>query len=111
LLVLYYGSKTAALIQLLRLLLLQKADAKYHTANCHTVKNVSEAITISKARELGLQPCKICKPATVAPQNPVSSNPQGTGTETTQCSGLTKAGTRCKHMTRIANGYCFQHQP
>jgi hypothetical protein len=31
-------------------------------------------------------------------------------TATTQCFGLTKAGTRCKNMTRIANGYCFQHQ-
>ena len=87
------------------------SGAKYHTANCHTVKNVSEAITISQAIELGLQPCKICKPASVAPQNLVSSKPQGTGTQTTQCKGLTKAGTRCKHMTRIANGYCFQHQP
>ena len=75
------------------------------------VKNVSEAISISEAIELGLQPCKICKPASVAPQKLVSSKPQGTGTATTQCKGLTKAGTRCKHMTRIANGYCFQHQP
>src|SRR5215218_7323998 len=73
------------------------SGAKYHTANCHTVKNVSEAITISQAIELGLQPCKICKPATVTPQNLVSSKPQGTAAETTQCRGLTKAGTRCKH--------------
>jgi hypothetical protein len=28
-----------------------------------------------------------------------------------QCNGLTKKGTRCKHNTSIANGYCFQHQP
>jgi len=86
------------------------SGAKYHTANCHMVKNVSEAISLSTATELGLQPCKICKPAS-ASQNLVSSKPQGTGTATTQCSGFTKAGTRCKHMTRIANGYCFQHQP
>ena len=33
------------------------------------------------------------------------------GYVTVQCKGLTKSGTRCKHMTRIANGYCFQHQP
>jgi hypothetical protein len=87
------------------------SGAKYHTANCHMVKNVSEAISLSKATELGLQPCKICRPASIAPQPVVSSKPQGTGQETTQCKGLTKAGTRCKHMTRIANGYCFQHQP
>ena len=87
------------------------SGAKYHTANCHMVKNVSEAIPLSKATELGLEPCKICKPATVAPQNLVSTKPQGTGTTTSQCIGLTRAGTRCKHMTSIANGYCFQHQP
>ena len=87
------------------------SGTKYHTANCRMVKNVSQAISISKATELGLQPCKICKPATVASQNLVSSKPQGTGTATNQCKGLTNAGTRCKHMTRIVNGYCFQHQP
>jgi endonuclease G len=26
-----------------------------------------------------------------------------------QCSGTTKAGTRCKHMTYSPNGRCFQH--
>jgi hypothetical protein len=87
------------------------SGAKYHTAECRMVKNVSEAISISKAKELGLEPCKICRPAIVAPQNLVSSKPQGTNPATTQCKGLTKANTRCKHMTSIANGYCFQHQP
>lgn len=38
------------------------SGAKYHTANCHTVKNVSDAITVSEAVKLGLQPCKVCKP-------------------------------------------------
>ena len=86
------------------------SGAKYHTATCHTVKNVSEKITVDKAIELGLQPCKICKPTIISSTNPTSKKPQGEGT-TAQCKGLTKAGTRCKHMTRIANGYCFQHQP
>ena len=73
------------------------------------VKNVSEEISISKARELGLQPCKICKPVDIyATASP--NKAQGEGV-TVQCKGITKAGTRCKHMTRIANGYCFQHQP
>ncbi|WP_350028985.1 DUF5763 domain-containing protein [Flavobacterium terrisoli] len=31
--------------------------------------------------------------------------------QTVQCKGTTKKGTRCKHMTSIANGYCFQHNP
>lgn len=28
---------------------------------------------------------------------------------TVQCSGTTKAGTRCKHMTSSPNGRCYQH--
>lgn len=29
---------------------------------------------------------------------------------TVQCKGFTKKGTRCKHYTSNASGYCFQHQ-
>jgi hypothetical protein len=82
---------------------------KYHTANCHTVKNVSEQLSVEEAVKLGLEPCKICKPAG-SYSTPQTKKPQGEGT-TVQCKGTTKVGTRCKHMTRIANGYCFQHQP
>ncbi len=86
------------------------SGAKYHLDNCHMVKNVSEAISISKASELGLEPCKICRPQKVAPQNLLKEKAQGQSS-TAQCNGITKAGTRCKHMTSIANGYCYQHQP
>ena len=82
---------------------------KYHLATCRSVKNVSEEITIAKANELGLGPCKICKPPVSLAQTP-HKTAQGQNT-TVQCSGFTKAGTRCKHMTAIANGYCYQHQP
>lgn len=84
---------------------------KYHTAICSTVKNTSEAIDVSEAVKLGLEPCKVCKPGQVAPQKLVPGKDQGTKTATTQCLGKTKAGKRCEHMTKIANGYCFQHQP
>src|SRR6187399_1908284 len=86
------------------------SGAKYHLATCRTVKNVSEEITITKARELGLEPCKICKPPDISSSNTSVNKAQGQGA-TIQCRGTTKAGTRCKHMTSIANGYCFQHQP
>ena len=82
---------------------------KYHLATCHMVKNVSEEITIAKANELSLGPCMICKPPVTYSKTPQKS-PQGQNT-TVQCKGLTKAKTRCKHMTAIANGYCYQHQP
>jgi len=86
------------------------SGAKYHQATCRTVKNVSEEITISQAGELGLEPCKICKPQIITASGSSTKKAQGQGI-TLQCSGITKAGTQCKHMTRIANGYCFQHQP
>jgi len=86
------------------------SGAKYHLATCHMVKNVSEQISVEKAKQLGLQPCKICKPQNIysSPSSPNKAQGQGVSV---QCMGTTKAGNRCKHMTRIANGYCFQHQP
>jgi Family of unknown function (DUF5763) len=84
---------------------------KYHLATCRMVKNVSEKISPAKAKELGLEPCKICKPHDIYTSNLISPNKQSGQGETVQCKGTTKAGTRCKHMTRIANGYCFQHDP
>ncbi len=86
------------------------SGSKYHLATCRTVKNVSEQISTSKATQLGLQPCKICNPKNIY----LSSNPVGKARgegSSEQCMGFTKAGNRCRHMTRIGNGYCFQHQP
>lgn len=83
---------------------------KYHLAGCRMVENVSQAITPDQARDLGLEPCKICKPADIYVV-PATGKPQGQAPATVQCKGITKAGTRCKHMTRIANGYCAQHSP
>jgi Family of unknown function (DUF5763) len=83
---------------------------KYHLAACRMVKNVSEEITTSKAKELGLQPCKICNPQNIYGSGIPVNKAQGQHT-TVQCRGITKAATRCKHKTRIANGYCYQHQP
>lgn len=86
------------------------SGAKYHLAACRMVKNVSEEITVSKAREMGLEPCKICKPQNIYAAGVTPHKAQGQN-ETVQCKGFTKAGNRCKHKTSIANGYCYQHQP
>jgi hypothetical protein len=74
---------------------------KYHIASCRMVENVSSALTVA-------EPCKICKPATATVQGLKSQPPSGVNT-TVQCKGLTKAKARCKHMTSIANAYCYQH--
>ena len=86
------------------------SGARYHLANCSSVRNVSEEITIERAVELGLTPCKICNPGNAFKTPLLLHKAQGQG-NTVQCAGMTKSGSRCKHMTRIGNGYCFQHQP
>ena len=87
------------------------SGAKFHLESCRMVTNVSKAISISDALDLGLTSCKICKPPTVQKANNfVSKSAKGTG-NTVQCKGKTQKGTRCKHKTSIGNGYCFQHNP
>ena len=86
------------------------SGAKYHLATCRMVKNVSAKITLAEAAKLGLAPCKICAPVFIAGAIQKPKNTQGQSA-TLQCSGYTKAGKRCKHMTGIGNGYCYQHQP
>lgn len=83
---------------------------KYHLGTCRMVENVSEKITPEKAKELGLEPCKICKPVISALRFSTENKAVGKS-KTVQCGGTTKSGARCKHKTSIANGYCFQHQP
>ena len=83
---------------------------KYHTANCRMVKNASNKTDLRGALEKGLLPCKICKPASESALSIVSKKTSGSN-DTSQCKGSTKSGNRCKHMTSIGNGYCFQHQP
>jgi Family of unknown function (DUF5763) len=87
------------------------SGAKYHLATCRMVKNVSEEITTAHAKELGLQACKICNPANIYGAGSTAQGKAKGESNTVQCKGTTKSGSRCKHMTSIANGYCFQHSP
>jgi hypothetical protein len=84
---------------------------KYHLESCRMVTNVSKATTINGAVEIGLTPCKICKPPTSAKLNTFVKKSVKGESDTVQCKGKTKAGNRCKHKTSIGNGYCFQHNP
>ncbi len=88
------------------------SGAKYHLAACRMVENVSQKIRIEQAVKLGLEACKICKPQAVTANYIISGSKTANGqASTVQCKGQTQKGTRCRHMTRIANGYCFQHNP
>lgn len=83
---------------------------KYHLETCRMVKNVSEKISQSDIMRLKLSPCKICKPPYIGQiSNTYGNKAVGESRRTVQCKGYTKKGTRCKHKTSIANGYCFQH--
>ncbi|KFF01906.1 hypothetical protein [Chryseobacterium luteum] len=85
---------------------------KYHLSSCRMVKNVSSGLEISEALVIGLQPCKICNPPKASVYGIASGSKKVNGTNKgNQCLGRTKAGTRCKHYTRIGNDYCFQHVP
>ncbi|RRJ89250.1 hypothetical protein [Flavobacterium macacae] len=83
---------------------------KFHKHNCRMVKNVSQKIDETDAYNLGLEPCKICKPSNTNALFSNSKKAKGIAS-TVQCNGKTKKGNRCKRRTSIANGYCFQHNP
>jgi len=83
---------------------------KYHLASCRMVENVSEKLSVEEALSRGLEACKICHPEVKAASTRQPDKQQGQAASV-QCRGFTKGGTRCKHQTRIGNGYCFQHQP
>lgn len=85
---------------------------KYHLASCRMVENVSKKLLGKKAFfKHRLTPCKICKPPKVKDLiNTFNFTNKAVGTsKSVRCKGITKKGTRCKHFTKIANGYCYQH--
>jgi len=75
------------------------------------VKNVSSKTELKAALQKGLTACKICQPISTTAVGLVGSKKTQGSDLTVQCKGTTRSGTRCKHKTKIANGYCFQHQP
>lgn len=92
---------------------------KYHKSSCHHLKKSKKEITLQKAIELRFTACSVCKPTAIKgtskksesiqalTPHPISNTPKATST---QCNGKTKAGTRCKRMTKSGNGRCYQHE-
>lgn len=86
---------------------------KYHLGSCRMVENVSRKLAnANDVAKYHLTPCKICKPPNLSSlSSSLSSANKAVGeSNSVQCKGKTKKGTRCKHKTRIANGFCYQHQ-
>ena len=95
-----------------------KTGEKYHSSSCRYLKYSKKEITLKKAKELGYQACKVCKPTANNTKASVTNNSLKTTNSTTttnkrsyavQCSGKTKAGARCKRRTKNASGRCYQH--
>lgn len=84
------------------------SGSKYHLASCRMVKNVSKKVNDNDISRFGLSACKICKPPYKSFSNSFRNKAVGKS-NSVRCNGRTKRGTRCKHKTRLANGYCYQH--
>ena len=86
---------------------------KYHRDACRYLAKSKNAIELSEAISQGYGACKICKPpqsvskkAEVKEEKAPHYNRNATSS---QCTGTTKKGTRCKRMTTSSNGKCYQH--
>lgn len=85
---------------------------KYHLSTCRMVETVSQKVSPEEIEYYNLEPCKICKP----PQSHALglaaagvNKSVGEKSYSTRCLGTTQKNTRCKHSTKSANGYCYQH--
>ncbi len=100
-----------------------RTGKKYHIEKCQYVRNGADAITLEKARNVGLTACKVCKPGMgsartqlISPPPPTKASANTSSTATlhqiaVQCKGKTQKGLRCKRKTRHTNAYCYQHVP
>ena len=95
-----------------------KTGEKFHKSNCRYLKYSKKEITLKKALNYGYEACKVCKPntkkVTVNNNSSTSVNPKTTTSSkkkstAIQCTGITKAGNRCKRRTKNASGRCYQH--
>lgn len=82
---------------------------KFHVYECRMVESVSEKVTIEEAYSKNLTPCKICKPQVNRTFSTRSPNKAKGKKATQQCQGRTRKATRCRHMTSIGGGFCYQH--
>lgn len=91
--------------------------------NRYTACSVCRPVTkLKKEKQSGGQPAKVppVKPDPAVDQLPAvdagvtqkekPSTPRAPVTKSTQCTSMTKSGTRCKRTTTSASGKCWQHE-
>jgi len=92
-----------------------RTGKKYHVESCRYLSRSSFPISLSDAIARGYTACSICNPPLQATTNTLSNsqtkprNSNSAQSVAVQCSAITKAGTRCKRMTKSPNGLCSQH--
>lgn len=97
-----------------------KTGEKYHKSSCRYLKYSKKEYTLDRAKALGFSACSVCKPNSGSSNSSYTSRANGlrstpvqksasNSSKATQCRGKTKAGNRCKRMTKSANGRCHQH--
>lgn len=101
-----------------------KSGKKYHTESCRYLTKNTIAVDLSVALNKGYTACSVCNPPTANSSDSFDSHTESASdgkdyqntTESTnetdqkvQCSAMTKAGNRCKRMTKSPNGNCWQH--
>ncbi|SHH77710.1 hypothetical protein SAMN04488109_5328 [Chryseolinea serpens] len=94
-----------------------RTGEKYHEGSCVHLHSSKIPITLSEALKRGYTPCHVCRPDRQV--SPAADIPDHSDTKTdstateettaTQCTAMTKAGTRCKRAA-TSNGRCWQHQ-
>ena len=98
-----------------------KTGNKYHLDGCRYLNRSKFSIDLNDAIARGYGACSVCKPPTSASSTPRtqsrnipnyqngSSSNENKSSVSVQCAATTKAGTRCKRMTKSPNGLCWQH--
>lgn len=100
-----------------------RTGEKYHECTCRYLRSSSISITLKDAIARGYAACSVCKPTTseasVNEQEGLIQNTESqpeikpapkNSTTSRQCSGITKAGLRCRRTTTSASGKCWQHE-
>lgn len=91
--------------------------AKYHSRNCRFIKKSKIAIDLSDAKK-NYEACKVCHPSQIIavtkttetmPSHQSNKTNQSHNASSSQCTSQTKAGSRCKKMTKSTNGKCSVH--
>ena len=91
-----------------------KKGERYHRKDCWVIKKRDTSkIPLATAIKRGLEPCRVCHgnktKSEIIKKKSTNKTKISSKSKATRCTGITKKGTRCKRMTKSADGTCWQH--